>query len=141
MEVAKKKEHINQFKYDIAYCQHYLAQQPPSEAPECAAFTLGEEQFQLHPPTMENPLPSAGESSLQEACDTTVGEDIEMQDTQPGTPHTRDPQGATGGAASPISHEDEALLNDSPTGVTTNMANLSVPSPNNITEFQSETQL
>ena len=33
-EQKDKEEFLKECKYQMAYCQHYLAQQPPGEAPE-----------------------------------------------------------------------------------------------------------
>ena len=41
-EKEEKEEYLKQCRYEVAYCQHYLDKQPPGEAPEWAAFALGE---------------------------------------------------------------------------------------------------
>ena len=73
------KEH----KYSIAYCRHYLALKPPSEAPEQAAFAIGKEPFLLVPPTVEDTIPSTEELSLQEAENQRGGDDIKMLEVHP----------------------------------------------------------
>ena len=90
----------------MAYCQHYLDQQPPGEAPEKAAFTLGELPHQLTSPTVK-PLPHTEEPTPTEDQDPPSGDDVEMQDNFL--------QGAVGsegatGRASPVSKEDKAFL-------------------------------
>ena len=57
-EKEEKEEYLKQCRYDIAYCQHYLDKWPPGEAPECAAFALGELPHQPTTPTVD-PLPCA----------------------------------------------------------------------------------
>ena len=42
MEMDEKKEYLKQYRYEVAYCQHYLDRLPPAEAPEQVAFTLEE---------------------------------------------------------------------------------------------------
>ena len=106
-EKEEKKEYLKQCRYEMAYCQHYLNKQPPGEAPEWAAFTLGELPHQLTTPTVE-PLPHAEGPTPSEGQDPPTGDDVEMQDDA--LQGAVGGEGATGGA-SPISKEDEDLLN------------------------------
>ena len=62
---------------------------------------------------------------------------MEMQDDPP----QGKLQGATGGVPSPIRKEEEDMLNEPQTQVTTEMANLSVGLPSDTTESQPETHL
>ena len=92
----------------MAYCQHYLDKRPPREAPEWAAFALGELPHQPTTPTMD-PLPHAEGSTPSGGQYSSVGKDVEMQDDAP--------QGAVGGkgatgGVSPINKKDEALLHE-----------------------------
>ena len=57
-EKEEKKEYLKQCRYEMAYCQHYLNKRPLGEAPEWAAFTLGELPHELTTLTVE-PLPHA----------------------------------------------------------------------------------
>ena len=122
----------------MAYCQHYLDKQPPGEAPEWAAFTLGELPHQLTTLTVE-PLPCAEGPTPSEGQDPSTGDDVEMQDNAlQGAVGGR---GATGGASS-ISKEDKALLNEvetPQTQVISEMRSLTVRSPSNPTLSRSET--
>ena len=124
----------------MAYCQHYLDRQPPGEAPEQAAFTLGELPHQLTTPIVEL-LPHAEEPTSSRDQDPLTGDDMEMQDDS--LQGAIDGKGATGGA-SPISKEHEALLNEEEmpqTQVISEMQNLLVGSPTNTTPSRSETKL
>ena len=124
----------------MAYCQHYLDKRPPGEAPEWAAFALGELPHQPITP-MVDPLPSADGSTSSGNQNPTVGEDVEMQDdTSQGAVGG---EGATGGV-SPINKEDKALLDEvetPQTQVISDMRNLTVRSPSNPTSSQSKTKL
>ena len=141
----RKHEHLCQeqkekeeCRYQMAYCQHYLAWQPPGEAPEQVAFILGEEPLQLNPPTMEMSLPQAQESSPQEENqDPPAEEDVEMQDDAT----SGEPQGATGGAPSLIHKEEEEMLDEPQMQVTMEMVNLKVGSPSDPAKSQTETRL
>ena len=139
-ERDEKKEYLKQCRYEKAYCQHYLDRRPPAEAPEWAAFTLKESPLQLNTPTVE-PLPQDEGPPPLEGQDPLAGDDVEMQDdTLQGAVGG---EGATGGA-SPITKEDEDLLNkeDMPqTQVISDMKNLTVHSPSNPTLSRSETKL
>ena len=124
----------------MAYCQHYLDKQPLGEAPEQAAFALGELPHQLTTLTVE-PLPHAEGSMPSQGQDLSTGDDVEMQDDA-----LRGAVGGRGvtGGASPISKEDEALLNEvemPQTQVISEMRNLTVHSPSNPTSSRSETKL
>ena len=69
---------------------------------------------------------------------------FEMLDANQDMPQVQEPQGAFGGISIKVTPKEEALLNetgDSPAGVTTDMANLSVDSLANLQESQSKTQL
>ena len=138
-EKEEKEEYLKQCRYDMAYCQHYLDKWPPGEAPERAAFALGELPHQLTPltvdplPYAEGPMPSGGQ-------DPSTGEDVEMQDDA--LQGAVGSGGATGGA-SPVS-KDEALLNEvetPQTQVISEMRNLTVHSLSNPTSSRSETKL
>ena len=139
-EKVDKEEYLKQCRYERAYCQHYLDQQPPGEAPEWAAFTLGELPHQLTSATVEL-LPHTEEPTPPEGQDPQPNDDVEMQDNSL--------QGAIGGegaigGASPVSKEDKALLNEEEmpqTQVISEMQNLSVGSPANPTPSRSETKL
>ena len=139
-EKQEKEEYLKQCRYDMAYCQHYLDKRPPGEAPEWAAFTLGELPHQLTTLTVE-PLPHAEGPTPSEGQDPSTGKDVGMQDdVLQGAVGSR---GATGGA-SPVSEEDEALLNkvETPqTQVISEMRNLTICSPSNPTSSQPETKL
>ena len=131
-EKKEKNEYLKQCRYEMAYCQHYLDRWPPGEAPEWAAFTLGELPHQLTTPTVEL-LPHAEEPTPPEDQDPPTGDDVEMQDDS--LQGAIGGEGATGGA-SPVSKEDEALLNEEEmpqTQVISEMQNLSVGSPANPT--------
>ena len=122
----------------MAYCQHYLDKQPLVEAPEWAAFTLGELPHQPITPTVD-PLPGT-EGSASSGQDPTMGEDVEMQDDTP--PGAVGREEVTGGN-SPVNEEDEALLDEyetSQTQVVSNMRNLTVCFPTNIPQSQTETK-
>ena len=124
----------------MAYCQHYLDKRPPGEAPQWAAFTLGELPHQPITPTVDS-LPGAEGSTSSGSQNPAMGEDVEMQDDTP--------QGAVGGeeatgGVSPVNKKDEALLNEvktPQTQVISDMRNLTVCSPPNPTSSQSETKL
>ena len=124
----------------MAYCQHYLDKQPPGEAPEQAAFTLGELPHQPISPMVDS-LPGTEGSASSGSQNPTTGEDVEMQDdTSLGAVGG---EGATG-RVSPVNKEDEALLNEDETPQTqviSDMRNLTVHSPPNPTSSQSETKL
>ena len=84
---------------------------------------------------MEVPWPSGGQ-------DPSAGEDVEMQNEA--LQGAVGGEGATGGASSPISKEDEALLNEvetPQTQVISDMRNFTVCSPSNLIPSQSETKL
>ena len=107
-EKEEKEEYLKQCRYDMAYCQHYLDKQPPGEAPEWAAFALGELPHQPTIPTVD-PLPHAEGSTPSRGQHPSISEDVEMQDDAP--------QGAVGGkgatgGVSPINKEDKALLDE-----------------------------
>ena len=87
-EKEEKEEYLKQCRYEVAYCQHYLDKRPPGEAPEWAAFTLGELPHQPITP-MVDPLPGAKGSTSSGSQKPAMGEDVEMQDNTP--------QGAVGG--------------------------------------------
>ena len=100
-EKEEKEEYLKQCRYDMAYCQHYLDKRPPREAPEWAAFALGELPHQPTTPMMD-PLPRAEGSTPSRGQHPSVGKDVEMQDDAP--------QGAVGGkeatgGVSPINKE------------------------------------
>ena len=139
-EKKDKGEYLKQCRYEVAYCQHYLNKQPPGEAPEWAAFALGELPHQPTTPTVD-PLPGTKGSTSSGGKNPTTGEDVEMQDDTP--LGARGGEGATGGV-SPVNKEDKALLNEEETPqtqVTSDMRNLTVCSSANPTSFQSETKL
>ena len=124
----------------MAYCQHYLDKQPPREAPEQAAFALGELPHQPITP-MVDPLPCTKGSASSGSQNPATGEDVEMQDDTP--QGAVGGEGATGGI-SPVNKEDEALLDEveiPQTRVISDMRNLTVRSPPNSTSSQSETKL
>ena len=131
-EKEEKKEYLKQCRYEMAYCQNYLNKQSPGEAPEWAAFTLGELPHQLTTLTVD-PLPHAEGPTPSEGQDPPTSDDVEMQDdTLQGAVGGK---GATGGA-SPVSKEDEALLNEvemPQTQVISEMKNLTILSPSNLT--------
>ena len=139
-EKKEKEEYLKQYRYEVAYCQHYLDKRPLGEAPEWAAFTLGELPHQPVTPTVD-PLPSTEGSASSGSQNPTMGEDVEMQDDIP--LGAVGGEGATGGD-SPVNKEDEALLNEEEmpqTQVISDMRNLMVRSPPNPTPSQSETKL
>ena len=110
------------------------------EAPEWAAFTLGELPHQLVTPTVD-PLPGTEGSVASGSQNPATGEDVEMQDDIP--LGAVGGEGATGGD-SPVNKEDEALLDEEETPQTqviSDMRNLTVRSPPNPTPSQSETKL
>ena len=80
----------------MAYCQHYLYKRPLGEAPEWAAFTLGELPHQLITPTVD-PLPGTEGSASSGSQNPTMGKDVEMQDDTP--LGAVGGEGATGGVA------------------------------------------
>ena len=124
----------------MAYCQHYLDKRPPGEAPEQAAFTLGELPHQPVTP-MVDPLLSTEGSASSGSQNPAMGEDMEMQDDIPLRAVVG--EGATGGD-SPVDEEDKALLDEEETPQTqviSDMRNLMVCSPPNPTPSQSETKL
>ena len=139
-EKKEKEEYLKQCRYEVAYCQHYLDKRPPGEAPEWAAFTLGELPHQPITPTVD-PLPGTEGSVSSGSQNPTTGEGVEMQDDTP--------LGAVGGEGatgrdSPVNKEDEALLDEEEmpqTQVISDMRNLMVRSPPNPTSSQSETKL
>ena len=139
-EKEEKEEYLKQCRYEVAYCQHYLDKQPLGEAPEWAAFALGELPHQPITP-MVDPLPGTEGSASSGSQNPTMGEDVEMQDDSP--------LGAVGGegdtgGVSPVNKEDEALLDEDETPQTqviSDMRNLMVHSPPNSTSSQSETKL
>ena len=136
----KRKEYLKQCRYEIVYCEHYLDRQPPAEAPEWAVFALEGISPHLNPLTVK-PLPQGEGTPPPTGQNPLMEEDVEMQDEAL--------QGAVGGrgatsGASPITQEDEELLNeeDTPqTQVISNMKNLTVCSPSNPTSSQPETKL
>ena len=133
-EKKEKEEYLKQCRYEVAYCQHYLDKWSPGEAPEWAAFTLGELPHQPVTPTVD-PLPVAEGSAPSGSQNPTTGKDVEMQDDIP--------LGAVGGD-SPVNKEDEALLDkeETPhTQVISDMRNLTVHSPPYPASSQSETKL
>ena len=139
-EKKEKEEYLKQCRYEVAYCQHYLDRWPPGEAPEWAAFTLGELPHQLITPTVD-PLPGTEGSASSGSQNPTMGIDVEMQDDTP--LGAVGGEGATGGD-SPVNKEDEALLDEEETPQTqviSDMRNLMVCSPPNPTSSQSETKL
>ena len=110
-EKKEKEEYLKQCRYEVAYCQHYLDKWPLGEAPEWAAFTLGELPHQ--PITsMVDPLPGTEGSASSGSQNPTTGKDVVMQDDIP--LGAVGGEGATGGD-SPVSKEDEALLNEEET--------------------------
>ena len=139
-EKKEKEEYLKQCRYEVAYCQHYLDKWPLGEAPEWAAFTLGELPHQPVTPTMD-PLSGTEGSASSGSQNPTMGEDVEMQDDIPlGAVGGK---GATGGD-SPVNKEDQALLDEEETPQTqviSDMRNLTVCSPPNPTPSQSETKL
>ena len=78
-EKEEKEEYLKQCRYEMAYCQHYLDKRPLGEAPEWAAFALGELPRQLTTLTVE-PLPRAEGPMPSEGQDLFTGDDVEMQD-------------------------------------------------------------
>ena len=139
-EKKEKEEYFKQCRYEVAYCQHYLDKQPLGEAPEWAAFTLGELPHQLVTPTVD-PLPGTEGSASSGSQNPTMGEDVQMQDDIP--LGAVGGEGATGGD-SPVNKEDKALLNGkemSQTQVISDMRNLTVCSPPNPTLSQSKTKI
>ena len=78
-EKKEKEEYLKQCRYEVAYCQHYLDKQPPGEAPEWEAFTLGELPHQPVNP-MVDPLPGTKGSASSGSQNPTMGKDVEMQD-------------------------------------------------------------
>ena len=138
----KEKEYLKQCRYEVAYCQHYLDKQPPGEAPEWAAFTLGELPHQPASPTMD-PLPGTKGPTSTGSQNPAMGEDVEMRDDIPLGAVVG--EGATGGT-SLVNKEDEALLDEeempqTQEQVISDMRNLMVHSPPNPTPSQSETKL
>ena len=124
----------------MAYCQHYLDKRPLGEAPEWAAFALGELPHQPVTPTVD-PLPGTEESVSSESQNPTTEEDVEMQDDTPSG--AMGGEEATGGN-SPVNEEDKALLDklEAPqTQVVSDMKNLTVCSPTNPALSQPETKL
>ena len=139
-EKKEKEEYLKQCRYEVAYCQHYLDKRPPGEAPEQAAFALGELPHQPVSPTMD-PLPGTEGSAFSGNQNLATGEDVEMQDDIP--LRAVGGEGATGGT-SPVNKEDEALLDEvetPQTQVISDMKNLTVCSPPNPAPSQSETKL
>ena len=139
-EKEEKEEYLKQCRYEVAYCQHYLDKWPPGEAPEWAAFALGE---LLHQPItpMVDPLPGAKGYTCSGSQNPATGEDVQMQDNTP--QGAVGSEGATGGV-SPINKENKALLNEvetPQTQVISDMRNLMVCSPPNPTSSQSEIKL
>ena len=55
-EKKEKEEYLKQCRYEVVYCQHYLDKRPLGEAPEWAAFALGELPHQPVTP-MVDPIP------------------------------------------------------------------------------------
>ena len=139
-EKKEKEEYLKQCRYEVVYCQHYLDKQPPGEAPEWAAFALGELPHQPITPTVD-PLPGTEGSASLGSQNPTMGKDVEMQDDIPFG--AVGGEGATGGD-SPVNKEDEALLDEEEmphTQVISDMRNLMVHSPPNPTLSQSETKV
>ena len=124
----------------MAYCQHYLDKRPLGEAPEWAAFALGELPHQPVSPTMD-PLPGTEESAASGSQNRATGKDMEMQDDIP--LRAVGGEGATGGT-SLVNKEDEALLDEEEmpqTQVISDMRNLTVRSPPYPAPSQPETKL
>ena len=139
-EKKEKEEYLKQCRYEVASCQHYLDKRPPGEAPERAAFTLGELPHQPITPRVD-PLPSTEGSVSSGSQNPTMGEDVEMQDDTP--LGAVGGEGATGGD-SLVNKEDKALLDEDETPQTrviSDMRNLTVRSPPNPTSSQSKTKL
>ena len=141
-EKKEKEEYFKQCRYEVASCQHYLDKQPLGEAPEQAAFALGELPHQPASPTMD-PLPGTKGPTSTGSQNPAMGEDIEMQDEIP--LRAVGGEGATGGT-SLVNKEDEALLDkeempQTQEQVISDMRNLTVCSPPNPTPSQSETKL
>ena len=139
-EKKEKEEYLKQCRYEMAYCQHYLDKRPLGEAPEWAAFTLGELPHQPVSPMMD-PLPGTKESVASGSQNPAMGEDMEIQDDIP--LGAVGGEGATGGT-SPVNKEDEALLDEEEmpqTQVISDMRNLTVRSPPNPAPSQPETKL
>ena len=139
-EKEEKEESLKQCRYEVAYCQHYLDKRPPGEAPEWAAFALGELPHQPITPTVD-PLPGTEGSTSSGSQNPATGEDVEMHDDTP--QEAVGGEGATGGV-SPVNKEDKALLDKVETPQTqdiSDMRNLMVRSPPNPTSSQSETKL
>ena len=138
LERKEKEEYHKQCRYEMTYCQHYLDKWPLGEAPEWAAFALGELPHQPVTSTVD-PLPGT-EGSTSSGQNLTMGEDVEMQDeTSSGAVSGEE---ATGGD-SPVNEEEEALLDEyetPQTQVVNNMRNLTVCSPANVPSSQTETK-
>ena len=134
-EKKEKEEYLKQCRYEVVYCQHYLDKWPPGEAPEWAAFTLGELPHQPVTP-MVDPLPGTEGSASSGSQNPTTREDVEMQDDIP--LGTVGGEGATGGD-SPVNKEDEALLDKEETPQTQVISDMR--NPPNPSSSQSETKL
>ena len=78
-EKEEKEEYLKQCRYKVAYCQHYLDKRPLGEAPEWAAFALGELPHQLTTLTVE-PLPYAEGPTPSQGQDLSTSDDVKMQD-------------------------------------------------------------
>ena len=131
-EKKEKNEYLKQCRYEMAYCQPYLDRWPLGEAPEWAAFVLGELPHQLTTPTVE-PLTHAEEPTPSEGQDPPTGHDVEIQDNA--LQGAMGSEGATGGVI-PVSKKDKALLNKEEmpqTQVISEMQNLTIHSPTNPT--------
>ena len=141
-EKKEKEEYLKQCRYEVAFCQHYLDKWPLGEAPEWAAFTLGELPHQPATPMMD-PLTGTKGPASTESQNPATGEDVEMQDDIP--LGAVGGEGATGGT-SPVNKEDEALFDEeempqTQEQVISDMRNLTVRSPPNPALSQSETKL
>ena len=141
-EKKEKEEYLKQCRYEVVYCQHYLDKQPPGEAPEQAAFALGELPHQPASPMMD-PLPGTEGPTSTGSQNPAMGKDVEMWDDI--LLIAVGGEGATGGT-SPVNKEDEALLDEEETPQTqeqviSDMRNLTVCFPPNPTPSQSETKL
>ena len=71
-EKKEKEEYLKQCRYEVAYCQHYLDKRPLGEAPEWAAFALGELPHQPVTPTVD-PLPGTEGSASSGSQNPTMG--------------------------------------------------------------------
>ena len=91
---------------------------------------------------METPLPQVEESTPPGDQNPPSNKDVEMQDDT--LQIAVGGEGAVGGNASPINKEEDEMLDEPQmphTQVISEMQNLSVGSPANLTQSQTETQL